>query len=289
MPQNTYVEPSDESVVFVADSISFKETLACGQTFAFFPDGDSFLGVADGKPVMVEDASKTIRCRREDEVFWRRYFDMDRDYDEILAPYLATDPYLAACVNAFPGIRVLRQPVWETVCAFIVSANNNQPRITGICRNLATRLGERFTWEGRDFHGFPSPQRLAMAGEYALREAGAGYRASYMFSTAKMVADGFSLDLDDLEYEAALHHLMMLPGVGEKVADCILLFSSRHTCAFPVDVWIERALNTNYGLSGSRSKIKKEAQARFGANCGILQQYLFHGVRSGSISAYYFS
>jgi N-glycosylase/DNA lyase len=258
--------------------------LASGQTFAFFPGAGGSWGVSDGRPVWVGAGAKAIRCRAEDEAFWRKYFEPDRDYAEMLAPYLGSDPALAACANAFAGIRLLRQPVWEAVCAFIISANNHQKRIESIYRRLSERYGGRIIWEGRTFYGFPSPQRLAQVGEQALHEAGLGYRAPYIASTAATVADGFSLDLDAMEYEAALAHLTQLRGVGEKVADCVLLFASRHSRAFPVDVWMERVLTARYGFGGTRAKMKKEAQGRFGDCAGIIQQYLFHGARTGLLS-----
>ncbi|MDR0469086.1 MAG: hypothetical protein LBH09_03845 [Peptococcaceae bacterium] len=277
-----------ESILIPTHSINFNDTFASGQTFAFTFDGGSFWGVSDGKPVRVGcfpnyNAENMIYCRRKDEAYWRKYFDLDRDYAELLQPYTAADPVIASCTDAYSGIRVLRQPVWETLCAFIISANNHQRRIESIYRNIAMRWGEQIHWEGRTLYGFPSPQILAIAGESALREAGAGYRAPYLAATAEKVADGFPLDMDSMDYKAALTSLMKLPGVGEKVADCVLLFSSRHSCAFPVDVWMERVLRAHYGFEGSRSAIKKKAQAKFGAHAGILQQYLFHGARSGVI------
>jgi N-glycosylase/DNA lyase len=293
--------------------INIRDTLASGQTFTFVPYGGGFAVVADGRPAWVKPAAGVseaakaagasvnnaavgmnetveaglwIRRRDEDAGFWRRYFDLDRDYSEILAPLLAEDPYLAAQVQAYAGLKVLRQPVWETLCAFIISANNHQKRIESICRNVALRYGSPIEWKelGIDeeipLYGFPSPEALAGAGEGALRQLGAGYRAGFLAATAQMVAEGFSLDMDGMDYEAALRHLTQLPGVGEKVADCVLVFSTRHRCAFPVDVWIERVLRGPYGMSGPRKAIKREAQARFGEWAGVVQQYLFHGARN---------
>jgi N-glycosylase/DNA lyase len=250
--------------------------------------GTAVNGAAAGVKADAE-AGLWIRRRDADAGFWRRYFDLDRDYSEILAPLLAGDPYLAAQVRAYAGLRVLRQPVWETLCAFIISANNHQKRIESIYRNISARYGAPIKWEVLGIReeiplcGFPSPEALAGAGEEALRRLGAGYRARFLAATAQMVADGFSLDLDGMDYEAALRHLTQLPGVGEKVADCVLVFSTRHSCAFPVDVWIERVLRGPYGMSGPRKAIKREAQARFGEWAGVAQQYLFHGARNSNM------
>jgi N-glycosylase/DNA lyase len=302
-----------------AININIKETLASGQTFAFVPYEGGFAVAADGRPAWVRqaapavsasvagvypggagaeasggasgvreaaDAGLWIRRREADAGFWRRYFDLDRDYAEILSPLLAEDPYLAAQVRAYAGLKVLRQSVWEALCAFIISANNHQKRIESICRNISARYGRPMQWNelGIDaeipLYGFPSPEALAGAGEEALRGLGAGYRAKFLAQTARMIAEGFSLALDGMDYETALRHLTQLPGVGEKVADCVLVFSTRHSCAFPVDVWIERVLREVYGMRGPRKAIKREAQARFGEWAGVAQQYLFHGARN---------
>ena len=276
--------PTTMDATIHAPGIDFKETFASGQTFAFAPNGGGYWGVVDNRPAWADDGQKLIRCRAEDEAFWRGYFEPDKDYSDILAPFLESDPALAACVKAFAGIRILRQPVWEALCAFIISANNHQRRIESIYRKLSARFGRQIIWGGRSFYGFPSPEALAGADEQALRESGLGYRAPYMATTAGMVAAGFSLDLDAMEYGDALKHLTKLSGVGEKVADCVLLFASRHTVAFPVDVWMERVLKAHYGFEGSRAAMKKEAQLRFGDYAGLLQQYLFHGARTGLLS-----
>jgi N-glycosylase/DNA lyase len=244
------------------------------------------MAVNPGSGGEIPGAGLWIRRREEDAGFWRRYFDLDRDYSEILARYAAEDPYLDAQVRAYAGLRILRQPVWEALCAFIISANNHQRRIESIYRNISARYGSRIRWdelgmdEGIPLYGFPSPEALAGAGEEALRRTGAGYRAGYLAAAARMIAEGFSLDLDGMDYETALRHLTQLPGVGEKVADCVLVFATRHSCAFPVDVWIERVLRDVYGMCGSRKAIKREAQARFGEWAGVVQQYLFHGARN---------
>ncbi|MDR1438713.1 MAG: hypothetical protein LBJ10_01470 [Clostridiales bacterium] len=264
-------------------AINLGETLASGQTFAFIPHGGGYLGIADGKPVWAGESGGglTVRCRAGDEGFWRRYFDLDRDYAQLLEPLFGADARLAACARAYPGMKLLRQPVWETVNEFIISANNNIRRIGNIYRGISKALGEEVVWEGVALHSYPRPAALAAAPDDALRALGAGYRAPYLTSTASVIAKGFSLELDAMEYAPALKHLMSLRGVGEKVADCVLLFSTRHGCAFPVDVWMERVMMEWYGASGSRAALKRAAQERYGSLAGVAQQYLFHGIRSG--------
>ncbi|MCL2058577.1 MAG: hypothetical protein FWH01_05910 [Oscillospiraceae bacterium] len=303
-------------------------TLASGQTFAFVPCTGGFSGIVDRRPVMIHRESDgdagcgaggitegvarsaegfaaggttsggyIIECPEADAAFWRRYFDLDRHYGELLSKYILGgnmhvagsgdmstsapgEHFLAMCVEAFNGLKLLRQPVWETICAFIISANNHQKRIESIYRGLSRLYGEAIEWAGMNFYAFPSAQALAAAGEDGLRQVGLGYRAPYLWDTAKSVAMSGLADIDNLAYENALKYLMSFRGVGEKVADCVLLFSTRHQKAFPVDVWIERALREHYGMGGSRREMKLMAQAMFGDAAGVAQQFLFHGMRT---------
>lgn len=265
--------------------INLAHTLSSGQTFAFEEDGGGYVGVAGGRPCRVEQrgGDVAIDCLSGDEPFWREYFDLDADYDALLAPHRG-DAALSACADACAGLRLLRQEVWETVCAFIISANNHQKRIESIYRGVSRALGEAVEFRGRELRAFPSPERLAAAPEEALRACGAGYRAPYLIETARMVAQGFPLGLSAMPYAQALAHLTRLKGVGEKVADCVLLFSGRHGVAFPIDVWMERVLRRVYGMEGTKKQIKRQAQARFGERAGLIQQYLFHGARTGALT-----
>ncbi len=271
MPTHTFEKPVD-----------IRETLASGQTFLFSPNGDGYAGIYGGHAAFIRQngAYMQIDCPDEDLPFWRRFFDMDRDYREALGPWL-DDESIGACFCAYGGLRLMRQPVWETLCSFIVSANNHQRRIERILRTVARLYGQEYCIHGIPAYTFPAPDTLAALPEEALRLAGAGYRAPYLIKTARAVAEGFPLNLDDMEYQEALKLLMTLYGVGEKVADCVLLFASRHSCAFPVDVWMERVMSRLYGLTGTRKQIKEAACRIFGENAGIVQQLLFHGARSG--------
>ena len=265
--------------------VNLDHTLLSGQTFAFVKAGGGYAGVVDGKPCYVEEARDglTIRCEPGDDAFWHSYFDMERDYDTVFSHLERGDP-AALCARAFPGLRLLKQPIWETVCAFIISANNHQRRIESIYSAVARALGEEKCFKGHQLFSFPSAERLADAPEEMLRMCGAGYRARYLTGTARRIAEGFSLDLDSMDYEEALAHLTLLPGIGEKVADCVLLFSTRHGIAFPIDVWMERVLREAYGMQGNKKQIKRQAQERFGGDAGLIQQVLFHGARVGVLS-----
>ncbi|MDR3085771.1 MAG: DNA-3-methyladenine glycosylase 2 family protein [Christensenellaceae bacterium] len=202
---------------------------------------------------------------------WREYFDLDADYGERLAPVM--DAPLAAAIAHCPGLRMLRQPFYSTLCGFILSSNNNIPRIMGLMRKLEGLATKE---------GFPMPEEILAAGEERLRQMGMGYRARYIHGSARLMAGGFNWQaLRDMDYESAKKALMTLPGVGGKVADCVLLFAVGHSQAFPVDVWMERALKGWYGLSGSPEALRRQAVERFGAQAGLAQNFLFHYARTG--------
>lgn len=271
----------------IQTDLLLEDTLGSGQTFAFVPHEEGYAGVVEGRALYVCKQGDTLRldCPAEDVALWQRYFDLERDYDALLSPFV-NDPLLGACLQSYQGLRVLRQPVWETICAFILSANNHQRRIDSLYLGIAQAGGEPVRIRGRTLYTFPSAQRLCAMGEETLRRLGTGYRAPYLIGTARMISDGFPLDLDSLSYDEALKHLMRLPGVGEKVADCVLLFSSSHGQAFPIDVWMDKVMRGRYGLTGSRSSIKRAAMALFGPDAGRIQQILFHAARSGTLSLF---
>lgn len=224
-----------------------------------------------------EDAGFRLEhCPPGDEAFWARYFDLERDYGA-LKRAAAACPEAVRALELLPGMRILRQPPWEALLAFIISANNNVGRIRGIVRALIDGLGEG--------GAFPTPAALACADEAALRAMGCGYRAPYLIGAARLVRDGFDLDeIAAMDYDAAHARLLRLPGVGDKVADCVQLFGMGHSMAFPVDVWVERLMRS-WVVPGARSRaeIRRAAQALFGENAGLIQQSLFHCARMGLI------
>lgn len=241
--------------------------------------GTHFEAVVDGKKVSLEEKESGFLLRgvdEEDIPFWWNYFDLDRDYD---AAARACEKYPIAqrAMQLLPGMRVLNQPPWETLLTFILSANNNVSRIRQLVEKLITSFGEN--------GAFPTAQRLASVKEEELRAIGCGYRAPYLIKTAQAVAEGFDLNgLRSLSYEEAHKKLVTLSGVGDKVADCVQLFSLGHSEAFPVDVWVERLMKQWFpsDASGKRA-IVKQAHQMFGKNAGIVQQSLFHCARLGLI------
>jgi len=252
----------------------------CGQCFRFKKTDDIWQGVAHERVLRVKDAPEGLRligAADDAETIWRGYFDADRSYADILK-LISSDEAVRTSAETFKGMRLLRQQPFETLISFIISANNNIKRIMGIIDKLCTLAGKEIA-EG--FYAFPTPEAIAALTEQQLVECGAGYRAPYIIETAGAVADGIDLEaLRTMDYLEAKSKLCALKGVGPKVADCILLFSLDHGCAFPQDVWIKRALKEIYGVSFKNDKeLVTFALEHFGENAGIAQQYIFHYAR----------
>jgi N-glycosylase/DNA lyase len=255
----------------------------CGQCFRFERIEGGYEGVALGGVIRVKKKGEDIflyPCTLLDfEEKWRGYFDLDRDY-ACLFSMAERDGVLQEGLRCAAGLRILNQPPFETLISFILSANNNLARIRGIVRRMCARFGEPFCFEGRAYYDFPTPAALAGAKESDLLKAGAGYRAPYVKKTAQAVADGFDMEaLRTADYEDAKRALMTLPGVGPKVADCVLLFSLGHSRAFPADVWIKRVLMQEYGFTGNDKQIQAFATEKYGEHAGIAQQYLFFWIK----------
>lgn len=253
------------------------QTLDCGQAFRWSaqPDG-SYIGIAHQKLCHISHIDNDIclhNVSREDfEQIWCDYFDLRRDYTSI-KQQLSCDPTLADAVAYAPGIRVLKQEPWEALCSFIISQNNNVPRIKGIIDRLCTTFGEPIE-EG--FYAFPTPQTLAACTSEQLAPIRAGFRARYLIDAAQRVVSGeVNLPaLSSLPLEEARAMLIKITGVGIKVADCALLYGCGRIDCFPIDVWIRRAMDTLFpdGLPECAAE-----------HAGIAQQYIFHYIRTSGL------
>ena len=271
--KNTYTI-EENKIILSPDCFDLALNLDCGQAFRWVQIGeDEWHGVAFSKPLTLKKTDRGIEfigTTKEDfESIWIPYFDLERDYGTLCQRFTA-DRYLAEAVGTCYGIRLLRQDSWEAICSFIISQNNNIPRIKGIIDRLCRLLGEHL---GGDDYSFPSAQRIAEAGIDALAPIRAGFRAKYIIDAAEKVANGeidiekiYSLSLDEGRDE-----LIKIKGVGEKVAQCSLLYGFGKVDAFPVDVWVKRIMSELYpdGLP----------ECTNGAR-GIAQQYLFHWRRN---------
>lgn len=269
-------------VVSGVDCLDLALTLDCGQAFRWEPLGDGrWHGIAGSHPLTVgmedrPDGGKGLVLYHTDlktyHSFWRHYFDLDRDYNPILQA-MELHPVLAQAAQAAWGIRLLRQEPWETLCSFIISQNNNIPRIKGIIRRLCETFGPAIeSPDGGIIRGFPAPCALASQTLDALAPLRAGFRAKYILDAARKVTEGTInlAALSAMPLATARDQLMQIKGVGPKVADCVLLFGAGHLDAFPADVWIKRAMQALFG-----GKLPTCAVPY----AGIVQQYIFHYAR----------
>jgi N-glycosylase/DNA lyase len=262
-------------------------TLECGQSFRWKRNRrNDFSGIAGGKAARVRLSDGTLfieGASMEDfEGFWRPYFDLDTDYGLIKKKLEAGDGVMGKALEFAPGIRLLKQPFFETLVSFIISANNSIPNIIRIIESLSAMYGEEVWLGAEKHHAFPAPEKLA-AGELCdLKLSKAGYRCEYIKKTCAMYAVEPSNPehLKKIGYENAKKELMKYPGVGSKVADCALLFSGIYRRAFPVDVWIKRIMESLYiGRQVPNKYISEFVYERFGELAGYAQQYLFHYAR----------
>ena len=209
-------------------------------------------------------------------LYWVPYFDLEYDYETMRA-HLALDAVLSPAVACHSGLRILNQPVEETLFTFILSANNNIKRIQNSINSLCARFGAPVLGG----YAFPTAEAFANAPIEALRQCGLGYRAQYIQQTAHRIIEGFDLpQLKQLPYKQAHAALMTLPGVGPKVADCVLLFACGHRCAFPIDTWIKKALLAYYPQLGGAKNVQHAIMDLYGAHAGYAQQLLFMHMRT---------
>lgn len=256
-----------------------KKIFECGQCFRWnLLDDGYWTGVALGHVLKLREEEDTVRFLCSEEEFlniWVSYFELDRDYSAIRAS-ISIDPFTSRAAEYGKGIRILQQDAWETLCSFIVSQCNNIKRIKGIVERLCSLYGNQVTYNDEVYYLFPSPERLAPLDEKDLESLRAGYRTGYILNAAREIAQGrLSLDrLKETTTDEAIKALTGLRGVGIKVANCAVLFGLGKMDAFPVDVWVRRAIERYYDTDTFDS-------TKFGSYAGIAQQYIFYSIRNG--------
>lgn len=254
------------------------DTFECGQCFRWNLKDGVYTGVSGGRVCKVKN--RDFEFSPSDEEYWNKYFAFNVDYADIQKRLLKADNTLKPCIDFGSGIRILKQDIWETIVSFIISANNNIPRIKKIIETLCHMYGEEIVFDGDIYYAFPSPKRLALLLQEDLAPLRAGYRDKYILDAAAKVASG-EVDINSLysmSDEDARKTLMKIKGVGRKVADCILLFSLGRFSVFPADVWIKRILNNIYNIEND--KIIDFVTQKYGALAGYAQQYLYYYYRS---------
>ena len=274
------------------NSFEPKHIFECGQCFRWDENIDkSYTGVIGKSVLNVKKQEKDIIINgisNEDlEKIVNRYFDLNRDYKEIKFKLSKIDRDLAQSIKYGEGIRILNQDLWETIISFIISANNNIPRIIGIIKRICEKYGEKIVWNGKEYFSFPTPEELSKASVEDLRKLGLGFRDIRVYETTQIINSN-KIDLNKLKNEKTdmvRETLLTLPGVGPKVADCILLFSElKRLEVFPIDVWVRRVMNELYIKMEDEAKVNKNevlklAKEKYGDLAGIAQQYLFYWKR----------
>ena len=274
-------------------TFELKDIFECGQCFRWNKEKDgSYIGVVNNNVIKVTKNENEIIFKSVGEDNLKElvtyYFDLERDYDAIKEKLSKIDENMKKSIEYGKGIRILNQDLWETIISFIISANNNIPRIKGIIDRMSKAYGKEIIFEGKNYYTFPTVDELSKASVEDLRELGLGFRDVRVYETTKIIKEK-QVDLDYLSKEKDFNKvrdvLLTLPGVGPKVADCILLFSSlKRWEAFPIDVWVRRVMNELYIGNEDETKVKKEqiekiAYEKFGSLAGIAQQYLFYWKR----------
>jgi N-glycosylase/DNA lyase len=275
--------------VFAVENYDLAATLASGQAFRWRCSLGGWTGVVDGRWVRLRAAAGQIAAETAspagDWQWLRHYLQLDVRLPEVLAVFPRDDPALQAAVRACAGLRLLRQEPWECLGSFICSSTKQIGQIQQIIALLSRRFGRLLPVPAGEepAYSFPAYGQLAAASESDLRECKLGFRAPYLRGAAQKLAAGevdlgrlFELSLDEARAE-----LLKLPGVGEKIADCVLLFAYGFPEAFPVDVWIMKALRRHYfpRRSVSPARLRRFIRAHFGPHAGYAQQYLFHYMR----------
>jgi len=285
--------------IFVKEGIkdfNLTHIFDCGQCFRWNKEDDgSYTGVAFGKAVNMAfvpeyegSCTGSLVIEGADEAdfenIWKKYLDLERDYGKIKEELAKGDKVVAEAITSGEGIRLLNQDNWETLISFIISQNNNIPRIKKCIENLSMEFGvELPEYRGQKRFAFPTFERLAQVSEEDLAPIKLGYRARYIVETAKAVAkdQGKTLySLSQIPTKEAYEYLTSLCGVGPKVANCILLFAMEKYASFPIDVWVRRVMSRLYGIEENNIKaMAKFAEDTFGEYGGFAQQYLFYHIR----------
>lgn len=276
-------EPPQVSLSLFSHGLDLDATLTSGQSFSWKRTADGrWRGWIEGRPCLVWSQGDALRAVGPEltHAAVTHYFGLDLPLREIFASF-PSDPWLDRARAFAPGLRILRQEPWETLCSFICSSLKQITQIEQINHELRRAFGREI---GAGLHSFPEPSILALATEAKLRACRLGFRASHLYAAARQVASSeVSLDhVTALPTDHAREELQRIRGVGEKVANCVLLFSYGRMEAFPIDVWVERVLRQLYFKNNPRVKhdrLRDFANMHFGPFRGYAQQFLFHWIR----------
>jgi len=269
-----------------------KHIFECGQCFRWNREIDgSYTGIIGRNVLNVRKSQDNIiikgMCEDNIQDVSYEYFDLETDYKKIKSNLSKIDDNMKKSIQYGSGIRILKQDPWEALISFIISANNNIPRIKGIIERISKKYGKEIEWNNKKYYTFPTPEELSKASVRELRLLGLGFRDSRVFETTKII-ENKQIDLEKLAKMENINilreELLKFPGVGPKVADCVMLFSMKKYEVFPIDVWVKRVMLELYSTeilenntkTVSNKRILEIAENKFGELAGLAQQYLFY-------------
>ena len=280
-----------EQVYIIKNNKTFepRHIFDCGQCFRWNINEDgSYTGVFGNNVLNVKKEENKITfkgiCENDIKETVKDYFDFNTNYEEIKEKLASVDEYLKQSIEFGNGIRILNQDLWETIISFIISANNNIPRIKGIIERISKKYGKKIEWKGNKYYTFPTIEELSEATVEDLRALGLGFRDKRVYETTKIFLNK-EMTIKELIEEQDVNKLreklLTLPGVGPKVADCIMLFGLKRFEVFPIDVWVRRVMNDLYIKNEDETKVKnteieKLAVEKYDKLAGLAQQYLFY-------------
>jgi len=269
-------------------------TLCCGQIFKWEKKDDWWCGVIENKPIKIRQINTQLEIKNVTSNLVKNYFGLNDDLHEIKRK-ICRDKHIKKALNKFWGLRIIHQDPWECLISYICATYKSIPAIRKMLYKLSEKFGEKKFFDDTIFFTFPKPEKLQSAKESDLLDCGLGYRAKYVLATSKKIFYNESIfeDLQKLPYFQAKKKLIDLPGVGPKVADCVLLFSLGKNNAFPIDIWIKRVILHYYYHHFSKQFISKTSTGRaitnsdytiltefgrtyFGEYAGYAQEYLYH-------------
>lgn len=283
-------EEKDRVIVENVQDFDPVHIFECGQCFRWVRQPDnSFTGVVRGKVANISYQNGTLVIKnsslKDFQDIWFEYLDLGRDYGKIKA-LLDKDEHMKKAMEYGYGIRILKQDLWEVLISFIISANNRIPMIMKTVAAMSKLYGDEIQYDGMAYYSFPGADKLFEAGIEELEACRGGFRCKYILNTARMVKNGEVRleELEGMDTGKAREELMKFPGVGPKVADCVLLYSGTKQDVFPTDVWVKRVMEELYfKREASFKEIQDFASSYFGDLAGFAQQYLFYYARENRI------
>ncbi len=270
-----------QTITFDSTYFNPKDVLECGQIFRFQPFKEGYTVYSRDKACYVRTDGKTTFIESDDPDYFYSFFDLGREYALIVEKMKEFNvPVLTRSAEASQGLRLLNQDPEEMIFSFIVSQNNNIPRIKKIISRMCAELGEKRSFMGEEYYAFPTAAAMAEKSADFYKAIGAGYRAAFLYETAVRIAAEGVEKLKNLPYAELRKVLLGYKGIGPKVADCIALFGFKKTECFPVDTWIEKLYKEDFnGTLTDRNEIGDYFCGMFGEYSGYVQQYLFYAKR----------